>query len=131
MQGIILLILILIITSMLLCPSIKKPRCNCKLKNKDLISYHVKQDCASQRGLHEIEQTPLTRGFVPEQNQPDHVANMWKCDYSHPNLVEGAGCLDTVFASDFPTPLRGAAVNQNVEDVSNMHLISRFAVTKS
>lgn len=138
MYGIILTVLILIILSIALCSkknSVKK--CNCAKCNKQRMmkQFNMRQmpevQDSMQRGLFDMEQDTVSRGIVPYQNQPDHIANLWKCDYSHPKTLEGAGCLDTIFASDYPTPLRGSAVNQSVGDVSNMHLISRFATISS
>jgi hypothetical protein len=138
MRGIILAILIILIVTVLLCPGKASVReCNCPKCNQqrfvgELASMRMPLTQESmQRGLNDVEQSTISRGVVPYQNQPDHVANLWKCDYSHPRTLEGAGCLDTIFASDYPTPLRGAMVNQNVGDVSNMHLVSRFAGVRS
>jgi hypothetical protein len=74
----------------------------------------------------DMEQNTDYRGVVPDLNQPDHVANFWKCDYSHANYIEGAGCLDTIFASDYPTPLRGSMVKQDVNSNMRTHIMSRF-----
>ncbi len=111
------------------CPKCKRENAG---KHNDIFAGELLSESSlQQRGLNDLVQDTGSRGYVPYQNQPDHVANFWKCDYSHARQQEGAGCLDTVFASDYPTPLRGAAVNQDVGGVSNMHLISRFAAVRS
>ncbi len=132
MQGIILSIIILLIV--ILVVNVRKRSCWCPYKKAvDAASELDEENCDKQKGLNELEQDTLFRGLIPNQNQPDHTANLWKCENSHPKILEnaGVGCPDTVFASDYPTPLRGAVVNQNVDDVSNMHLISRFATIGS
>jgi hypothetical protein len=82
-----------------------------------------------QRGLSELQQTPRSRGLVPGVNQPDHISNLWKCDQSHPK-IRSDGQYDTSFGSDYPTYIRGAVVNMQVEDVSGMHL-TRFGAINS
>lgn len=138
MSNAILAVLVLIIIGILLWPSRSAnntcakscycPKCRAQAivekRSRDLFP---NEEPVTQRGLNDLEQTPISRGYKPYQNQPDHIANLWKCEYSHPGIVEGAGCLDTVFASDYPTPLRGAVVKQNVSDTYNSHLVSRFA----
>lgn len=82
-------------------------------------------------GLNELEQDPQTRGFVPYANQPDHIGNMWKSDQSQSN---GSGCGSNKYNSyeaDIYTPIRDMAVNQDLFDVSNMHILSRFGSTSS
>lgn len=90
-------------------------------------------------GLNELEQDPQTRGFVPYANQPDHVGNMWKTDRSQSGASE-CGCTSECphntkkynsYESDIYTPLRERAINQNIADVSNMHIISRFGCVSS
>lgn len=80
-------------------------------------------------GMNEIDQTTWSRGFVPNPQQPNHTANLWKCEYSHPNIRDGQ--RETVFESDYPTPMRGSAVNMRIGDISDMHIISRFGATNS
>ena len=77
------------------------------------------------RSLREVEQDTLSRGFVPEKNQPNHTANMWKCEYSHPQLND-LGQPDTIFGSDYPTRLRGTVEYSDIITASNMQQISRF-----
>jgi hypothetical protein len=134
MRGVVLLIIILLVLSVVMRLRKNSNKCPCDKQKRirDLLEQDG-ENCGRQKGLNELEQDTMFRGVIPQQNQPDHIANLWKCENSHPKILEGAGagCMDTVFASDYPTPLRGAAVNQNVDDVSNMHLVSRFAVTRS
>lgn len=84
---------------------------------------------SSKKGLNELEQSTRSRGYVPEILQPNHTANLWKCEYSHPQMSNGH--LDTVFASDYPTPIRGGAVHLNVSDNSCAHKLSRFGSVDS
>lgn len=125
-------LVILIICAIMVSKKSCKKKCNCsKCRHKKYIdAVRIVSDeeraSAEIRGLSDLEQSTASRGIVPHQNQPDHIANLWKCEYSHSKMVDGRGYLDTSFASDYPTPLRGAIVNQNVRDVSNMHLLSRF-----
>lgn len=74
------------------------------------------------RGLFELEQTPQSRGRVPSANQPNHVANLWKCGQSH---FSGNSDDREDFANDF-VPKRSKSVDMKVSDVSNQHLASRF-----
>lgn len=96
----------------------------CRL-SKPIEAIYATEEAPTQRGLYELQQTTRSRGFIPSSNQPNHTANLWKCDLSHPKVV-GSGQYDTIFASDYPTPIRGSSVNLTVQDVSNMHLVSRF-----
>jgi hypothetical protein len=82
--------------------------------------------------LNDLEQDVSFRGIIPDADQPNHTANLWKCDYSHPQIaINGAGNPVTSFSSDFITPLRGAKVAQDVCDTSRAHLISRFGSMSS
>lgn len=77
-------------------------------------------------GLNEIKQDTIMRGAVPFSNQPNHVMNMWKSGYSHPQ-VDNKGRSCTSFSSDYRTPLRNRRDNLDTQDNSSMYLISRFA----
>lgn len=91
-----------------------------------------KLDTKSEGGLREIEMTPISRGIVPVQNQPNHVANLWKCDISQ-SQSNAMVCeeADTPVAFDFITPVRGKIVNMDVDDSANMQKISRFGSVSS
>lgn len=89
-----------------------------------------KMDSQTHSGLKEIEQTPRSRGMVPTQNQPDHIANLWKCDSSLSNIMV-CEQMDKPIAYDFVTPLRGKVVNMNVNEASEMQKISRFGSVSS
>jgi len=84
-----------------------------------------------QMGLNDLEQHTQTRGFVPYANQPDHVGNMWKTDQSQINEVCHGPSKIHSYTADVQTPMRGKVVNMGVNDVSNMHVISRFGCTAS
>lgn len=85
----------------------------------------------AQMGLNELEQDTQTRGFVPYANQPDHVGNMWKTDQSQINETCHGPSKIHSYTADIQTPMRGKVVNMGVDDVSNMHVMSRFGCTAS
>ncbi len=136
--GTLVLVLILVLVFRICGKSKKNVRCKCgglhcpECRLIHIQSFHneFEENSPTSRGLNEIEQTTRSRGYIPEVNQPNHTANLWKCDQSHPQL-KNDGQRDTVFDSDYPTPLRGSMVNMNVYDVSDMHLLSRFGSINS
>jgi hypothetical protein len=81
----------------------------------------IRMKTQSHGGLREVEMTPVSRGVVPVQNQPNHVANLWKCDLfqsqSNTMVCEQA---DTPVAFDFITPVRGKVVDMDVKDALDM-----------
>lgn len=79
-------------------------------------------------GLTEVEQHTRSRGYVPHANQPDHVANLWKCDQSQCSQDDSISRNE--YYTDKAQP-RSKSVNMLTEDVSNMHKVSRFAATRS
>lgn len=84
---------------------------------------------ASVMGLNEVELNTRSRGYVPHANQPNHVANLWKCDQSHCDQDESL--YRNEYNTDI-TPMRTPAAHMTNDDVSNMHLTSRFgSVTSS
>jgi len=95
------------------------------------LDYPKLEDNLLKESLFDVEQTPLSRGDMLPNPEPNHVINRWKSNYSHAKQKDGTGFLDTVFASDYPTPIRGALVSQDVGDVSCSHLITRFGNTRS
>jgi hypothetical protein len=74
--------------------------------------------------LNDAAQDTQSRGLVPSANQPDHNLNLWKSEASTfagiPDDTDG-DAANEYFAS------KGKLVNQNVDDVSNMHMASRFS----
>ena len=103
------------------------PQCNKKNRQAQIQRVGVKSQNNPQKGLHEIQQDTLTRGIVPHLNQPNHVSNRWKVEYSHPN-VDQSGRSQTSFSSDCHTPMRNSRSNIGVNENSSMYLVSRFAV---
>lgn len=87
----------------------------------------------AQKGLNELEQTTQSRGYIPHANQPNHVANMWKCDQSQKaaRIYDGTGREVGTIESDDHVIVRGKTVNLCVGDASEMHLTSRFSSTSS
>lgn len=83
---------------------------------------------AAVAGLHEVELNTRTRGYVPHANQPNHVANLWKCDQSH---CDQEDMTDRNEYNSEANVVRGAVVNMSNDDASNMHLTSRFGGVKS
>src|SRR6476661_9778612 len=75
-------------------------------------------------GLHEVVQHTRSRGYVPEATQPNHVANMWKSDYSQ---CDSDDAVERNEHYSDKTPKRISMVNLSQDDQSNMHLTSRFA----
>jgi hypothetical protein len=75
--------------------------------------------------IFDVEQDPRSRGLVPQQKQPDHIANLWKCDHSQPKHANTV-CSERDARFTYGVTMRRPVVNQNVGDVSNMHKISRF-----
>lgn len=105
------------------------------LVNKELCAknpeFCTEDDTPVARGLNEIEQTTQSRGYIPYANQPDHVANLWKCDQSHcENLSKDRDEMQDYIA-DVYIPSRAKVVNLHIKDASNMHITSRFASTSS
>lgn len=89
------------------------------------------KDDMPARGINDMEQTTVTRGYVPTANQPDHVANLWKCDQSHcdtPNQYNDE-LQDQV--ADVYIPSRTKVVNLHLKDASDMHVTSRFSSVAS
>ena len=136
--GTLILVLFLILISGSLRQSSHKSKCGCGCGfshyateyNEQAYSGSEPEEAPKSRGLNELQQTPRSRGFLPDINQPDHTSNLWKCDQSHPQMLSN-GQQDTIFASDYPTPLRRSMVNLGVDDVSDMHIISRFGSINS
>ncbi len=132
MHQIIFAVLVVLLICALLC-SRKRRKCLCPrcqdIRMKKINDLPEREE-SMIKGLHDLEQTPISRGIVPDYGQPDHVSNMWKSDYSHARQHEGAGYLDTVFASDYPTPLRCPMKQRDLNEISNSHLIARFANTQ-
>ncbi len=141
MAGILLVILFVLIFLMS-CQkkSVVKSKCTCKSVKPeshftDIDDERIavdKLDTKSHGGLREIEMTPVSRGMVPIQNQPNHIANLWKCDLSQ-SQANTMVCeeADTPVAFDFITPVRGKVVNMDVDEASNMQKISRFGSISS
>ncbi len=123
------LFIVLLILYIWLCRR-RHSKCKCsKCRRHNKIQEVVFDDDSQRfmyRNLNDVEEAPDSRGIVPQQNQPDHVANRWKCDHSHPRVIDGGRYADTVFASDYPTPLRNFAVNQTIGAISDGHLLTRF-----
>jgi hypothetical protein len=76
-------------------------------------------------GLNEISQDNYYRGYVPEINQPNHTANCWKSEYSHP-YTDDSGRSHTSFTSDYVTPLRRHITSLDVMGTSAAHQMARF-----
>ena len=106
----------------------KAQRCVCGGAGTDHL--FLEKEDKLQRGMNELEQDVFNRGYVP-QDAPNSIASRWSSDYSHARQKEGAGYLDTVFASDYPTPIRSPCVNQSMNDAFRMQLVSRFAASRS
>ncbi|MGL5936557.1 MAG: hypothetical protein ACRCZI_13165 [Cetobacterium sp.] len=83
---------------------------------------------ASVMGLHEVEQNTRSRGYIPHANQPNHVANLWKCDQSQCNQEDMSDRNE--YNSDI-TPVRNPVVQMDSNGSSNMHITSRFATIPS
>ena len=79
------------------------------------------------RGLHELDQTTQSRGVIPMANQPNHVANLWKCGQSHFSDINNDRTEDL----DDYLSTRSKSVNMKVDDVSGQHLASRFNTLSS
>lgn len=109
-----------------ICPKCDSFNCRHKTDNRFAIEENYLNDATIPKGLHEMSQDTLSRGYVPFQDQPDHVSNMWKVDYSHP-YTDDKGRHQTSFSSDLGTPLRINRTHINTCDNSNMHLFTRFA----
>ncbi len=135
MHRIIFPIIILSILLLIVCKRERKPHrsCGCSADMKKNNSHITGMYYASKKngGLNDLSQDVNSRGNVPAPNQPDHIANLWKCEHSHARQLEGSGCLDTIFSSDYETPVLDSVMSQSVQDVSNMHKVSRFAVVQS
>jgi hypothetical protein len=82
------------------------------------------------RGLFELEQSTGCRGTTPLANQPNHTANLWKCDQSQMS-TNACDSISNGYTSDIYTPCRGKMVNMGPSESSNMHITSRFASTDS
>lgn len=82
------------------------------------------------RGMHELEQDILYRGFLPNAAQPDHTANLWKSDQSQVDDKQYQEIKGEHIADNY-MPSRGRIVNLCVGDQSNMHLASRFNTEQS
>lgn len=91
---------------------------------------HLLASETRETGLNDIEETVSARNHNPFPTQPDHTANLWKCDHSHAKMAEGRGYLDNSFAVDFPTPIRGGK-QAHVSECSNTHIMSRFGASAS
>jgi hypothetical protein len=76
--------------------------------------------------IREVELDNTIRGVVPVSTQPNHTANMWKCDTSQSDdsTVKEIVC-------DHFRPMGNNVVNMDVGDSSRMHITSRFASTGS
>jgi PBP1b-binding outer membrane lipoprotein LpoB len=76
--------------------------------------------------IREVELDNNIRGVAPMVNQPNHTANMWKCDVSQ--SVDGV--VNEIACEGFGA-MNSKAVNMNIGDSSRMHITSRFAGAKS
>lgn len=74
--------------------------------------------------LNDAAQDTQSRGIVPNANQPDHSMNMWK---SEDSSFAGIPDDSTEDAANAYYASKGKLVNQDVSDVSNMHMTSRFS----
>jgi len=78
--------------------------------------------------INDAAQDTQSRGLVPSANQPDHTGGLWKSEDSSfagiPDDTDG-DVANEYYAS------KGKIVNQNVNDASNMHIISRFSSESS
>jgi hypothetical protein len=108
-----------------------------KSKNSDPLSdldcTHPKGLCpedvkARVTGLNEVEQNTKSRGIVPYANQPNHVANLWKGDHSHCSQEEA---IDRNDEKSDAMPRRNKVMNMGRDQVSNMHIVSRWGCTSS
>lgn len=88
----------------------------------------IEGDTMTQRGLNELEQDTRSRGIVPEADQPNHIANLWKCDAEIP-IKDCAYSSPMVY--DYDTQLRDKVVNMDQNENLNMHVLSRFGSTCS
>ena len=74
--------------------------------------------------INDAAQDTQSRGLVPSANQPDHIEGFWKSEDSSfvgiPDDTDG-DVANAYYAS------KGKIVNQNVSEVSNMHITSRFS----
>ncbi len=115
-------VIILAILIVLLCTRRSNKKCSAK---KVIV---MREDDVEEAvgSLNDLEQDVFVRGAIPESNQPNHTANMWKCDFSHAAMIEGAGYLDNSFAVDYPTPLR-PQYGRDLQGMINSHMLPRFA----
>jgi hypothetical protein len=135
MESTIIIIILLIVVS--LCACKKKYDVNYTKYNNGKNANGHKQDqylevnCdIALKGMNELENSTQSRGRVPYANQPNHIANRWKCDYTHPMAKSNKdGVVNIDFTEDTYSPLRSAVTNMNVQDCSDQHLSTRFGST--
>ena len=109
-----------------------KHTCNCAHCRKQHIPDMVIDFVGNENsGLNELEQDTQTKGFVPYANQPNHVDNMWKSDQSQGTEAYSGANEISLYESDIQTPMRAKMVNMDIDDTSNMHIMSRFGCTGS
>lgn len=107
------------------------PKCRMADMPSKRFDMHMNEKSDRPKSMWDQEQDVYSRGAITNKNQPNHTENFWKCDYSHARYADGTGCLDTVFAADYPTPLRLGMMNQDVKGNMRSHMISRFGSEKN
>ncbi len=79
-------------------------------------------DAERSNSIYDTTQSPRSRGDIPPTNQPNHIVNKWKCQYSQERDGGRALC-----DGGLETPMWRGRENMFVDSNSAMHLTSRFA----
>jgi hypothetical protein len=109
----------------------RRNSCNCRgVVHHNTNCYNNAQfRCDNQlqgEGLNEIVQDTRSRGLAPTVYHTNYVLGKWDVLYEHPD-TDNMGRPENICSDGLYAPLTQGKRNLHPDDVSAMHLVSRFA----